>query len=806
MAEQLVSHLFLAEFDIDKGSVLRHALPGVPSGASEEGLVHTMLPEGAHAFGTDWTAFSVLEGAAATTTDATAPIPLLRCVNVVRVRLSAERRRGADVKALAVGSRHPAFPVETLRPLLLALLDEYFDAPAAETLRAGLARLASLPWGATFPGGGDGGGAQLLPPTTRALLRGSLPVYGKSTGTLSPWAGAGVGSAAAAAAALDDALYWAGTAGWGDGNPAAGGVTARLRLPRWVEPATAHSASLSSLVRRWGPDVMTLYSAVLSGRRVLFLGQRGVPAGDVAAAVLAVAHMCCPPLPADVLAARTFPHATLTDLAFLATPGGYVAGVTNPLFEGKREWWDVLAVVGARCADDGAPTASLTAAAPTLPGSLVRLSYSDDGSGERSSAATGAYVASAPAAAALGAGGRVVSGPSGAGAGPQAASFSSTSSKDAKEARCRVVQAYSELFWEPEEDDDDDGDGAGEAVVVERADAAAAPPAAGSTPTAASSSSAGGLTLYPAWKGLDAAFYSRMRSGLRYGEHWVRTAFEGYTASLLALAAHIPTAPAAAAAAAAGATNGGGGGSAAPGRAPLPPRAAQALALNRGRLLPLVRGGWYARYRAGVDAEAARLAAAAGVPVEDVARLHEAAAALRSPGALPGGAIEPHMLSAPLPWELVAAAGEGDAEGGGGGGGGGSALHGWDDWQAAALLHADGGGGGGGAGDAADAQLPPPHAHPAVPLLDEVTAHVAACPPLAEAFVAAFPEAGGGLAPVASGLLHAHVAVRASTAALLRALAARHQPPAVRAAVARLNPLLGDALRRAPPGAAAGHA
>ncbi|KAF1336477.1 Mesa protein, partial [Globisporangium splendens] len=36
-----------------------------------------------------------------------------------------------------------------------------------------------------------------------------------------------------------------------------------------------------------------------------------------------------------------FRYANLTDLGFLSTPG-FIAGVTNPMFKSKREWWDVL--------------------------------------------------------------------------------------------------------------------------------------------------------------------------------------------------------------------------------------------------------------------------------------------------------------------------------------------------------------------------------------------------------------------------------------------------------------------------------
>lgn len=55
--------------------------------------------------------------------------------------------------------------------------------------------------------------------------------------------------------------------------------------------------------------------------------------------VLAMSALVCPPL--FGLIERQFPYANLTDLDFLSTPG-FIAGVTNPMFKSKREWWDVL--------------------------------------------------------------------------------------------------------------------------------------------------------------------------------------------------------------------------------------------------------------------------------------------------------------------------------------------------------------------------------------------------------------------------------------------------------------------------------
>ena len=83
---------------------------------------------------------------------------------------------------------------------------------------------------------------------------------------------------------------------------------------------------------------MKIYNAVLTGSRVLVLGP-SFAALDVCRAVLGIAQLLAPPF--SGILPRTFPYANLTDLEFLSVPG-YIAGVTNPMFQGKKEWWDVL--------------------------------------------------------------------------------------------------------------------------------------------------------------------------------------------------------------------------------------------------------------------------------------------------------------------------------------------------------------------------------------------------------------------------------------------------------------------------------
>jgi hypothetical protein len=140
-----LSGLFLCEFDIGRGSTLAHAVPGLPAAATGSWLAEHMLPEGAHSRETDATVFYLRRQSAPATQPAaalmTASSPSHLCVNVVRTRLSAERARGADVKALAVSTAAANTWAVQLLPLLLAALDEYYDAPSLATATLLFARL-----------------------------------------------------------------------------------------------------------------------------------------------------------------------------------------------------------------------------------------------------------------------------------------------------------------------------------------------------------------------------------------------------------------------------------------------------------------------------------------------------------------------------------------------------------------------------------------------------------------------------------------------------------------------------------------
>jgi len=110
-----------------------------------------------------------------------------------------------------------------------------------------------------------------------------------------------------------------------------------LRIDRG--PDEVLEAPLTLLVKIFGPGTMRIYNAVLQGHRVLFVGCNHA-AGDVCRLALAAASLVAPPL-SGVVRRRVYPYANLTDLAFLEAPG-YIAGVTNPVFETNESWWDIL--------------------------------------------------------------------------------------------------------------------------------------------------------------------------------------------------------------------------------------------------------------------------------------------------------------------------------------------------------------------------------------------------------------------------------------------------------------------------------
>jgi hypothetical protein len=86
--------------------------------------------------------------------------------------------------------------------------------------------------------------------------------------------------------------------------------------------------------------IVVLINALLTQKRIVFVGYK-MASGEVAEAVLAA----CALASGGVLRGFTrhaFPYTDLTKIDDLLKVPGFIAGVTNPHFANKPEWWDLL--------------------------------------------------------------------------------------------------------------------------------------------------------------------------------------------------------------------------------------------------------------------------------------------------------------------------------------------------------------------------------------------------------------------------------------------------------------------------------
>lgn len=140
----------LAEFDIDRGSTLSHQYPA-PTGYDEHMLAELMLPDGVHARTEDWTFFflkppgtervalqdDAADGRTSASHASSDPSSWLShdltyVINLVRTKHDNSVRRGAMVKAMAIGTKYPF--IEIFKPALLLALDDYFKEPGPDCL------------------------------------------------------------------------------------------------------------------------------------------------------------------------------------------------------------------------------------------------------------------------------------------------------------------------------------------------------------------------------------------------------------------------------------------------------------------------------------------------------------------------------------------------------------------------------------------------------------------------------------------------------------------------------------------------
>ncbi|KAF8934027.1 hypothetical protein BGZ58_005982 [Dissophora ornata] len=379
MATQHVTTILLAEFDIDQGSTLAHQYP-TDITSDNHVLAELMLPDGAHLRPADWTIFFLNQAKPApwngnkALTD-NVQNPLLYVLNLVRTNHDASIRRGASVKAMAICTTH-----QYLHPVLLLALENYFKDPSVEVLKTLYESVNSMelhppelsPYERMILRSSDNkelfiekfeaatAGGEDTPAKVDGLgiVVGQTPLKGKDgTGSTSIAATSAAAAAAATTAKNRDCQFY-------ETKVVYDGIKIPIRVPLSINPEEVGEFSLIKLITTFSPaspspnshpfhahldsnganthPIMLLMNALLTGKRIIFLGN-GHPAGDVANFVLAACALGSGS--GGVLRGfpeRAYPYTNLAGIDHLLTCKGFIAGVTNQLFEDRTAWWDVL--------------------------------------------------------------------------------------------------------------------------------------------------------------------------------------------------------------------------------------------------------------------------------------------------------------------------------------------------------------------------------------------------------------------------------------------------------------------------------
>ncbi|KAL3668450.1 hypothetical protein V7S43_006533 [Phytophthora oleae] len=328
-ARPLAEVVLYAEFDLTKGSTLRASYPAPFAHYSPEFFADIMLPEGVHNREEDFTIFflnrqnahttaTISEEEAANDTQEQTQVevqdPLqsfMYCLSVVRTTHDTAARRGAKVTAVALCSSHKnCFALkDVLNLAVLKIVGAKSEEESENVLKELFAVVNAV----------DISGFRGMSNMERRLMKRTISSTGRAAANR------------ADAQTLEKALFFRAQATWGD-------IPISLQFKMCSTDDQHDDGTLTQLLHTFGDQTMVLFNAVLTGQRVIMLGYNR-PAGEVCNFVLATSSLVCPPL--FGLIDRQYPYANLTDLGFLSIPG-FIAGVTNPMFKTKREWWDVL--------------------------------------------------------------------------------------------------------------------------------------------------------------------------------------------------------------------------------------------------------------------------------------------------------------------------------------------------------------------------------------------------------------------------------------------------------------------------------
>ncbi|TKA66071.1 hypothetical protein B0A55_11172 [Friedmanniomyces simplex] len=289
--------------------------------------------------------------------------PLVYVLNLVNTKQDHTVKRGAVVKAMAVCTRHSFLHI--YRPLLLLALEQYFANPVIETL-ASLYNavndmdLSLMPRLNTYERFilQSSDAKDLFLEKFEAIIAqrmtGGNPALTGPSPTMNPSQRARYGLPRDTHE-LESVVPYA-------------GVPIPVKVPTALLPETVGDFSLVKLITTFSTPhatspqpftpthphlttsgalthpIIVLLNALLTQKRIIFLGHN-LPSSDVAEAVLGACALASGGLLRG-FTRHAFPYTDLTKIDDLLKVPGFIAGVTNPAFAHKTEWWDVLCDLG----------------------------------------------------------------------------------------------------------------------------------------------------------------------------------------------------------------------------------------------------------------------------------------------------------------------------------------------------------------------------------------------------------------------------------------------------------------------------
>ncbi|KAH7098292.1 spindle pole body interacting protein [Auriculariales sp. MPI-PUGE-AT-0066] len=327
--------------------------------------------------------------------------PLLHGLNLVFRKYDPNVKRKWTVKALAICTQHPY--IHMFKPVLFVALQAYFEDPSEAVLHRlydavtamdlsmaptlsryerlimrQMDRPAAAAADAPHNASVESFGANARSRTSSMASKqhdGDSTLVDSATGTGSFTSGPNASNeslarpplpTAAKLPAEKDLSYIDGrifqTSITYQSRPPAPPVTLPVRVPLTAFPEDVGEYSLVSFINTFssatssvtGPihsqlhtngnlthPIIVLFNALLTQKRIIFLGSRAGTVSQYVLAACALASGCGTVLRGFIERAFPYAHLTLYENLIKFVPGS-IAGVTNPIFEQKWEWWDLL--------------------------------------------------------------------------------------------------------------------------------------------------------------------------------------------------------------------------------------------------------------------------------------------------------------------------------------------------------------------------------------------------------------------------------------------------------------------------------